>query len=117
MSDAEGAMLRSQGGPLASAPFVSLPTNRTSRLEPQLVGVLFLRRLRFPLPLPARACRCGHPLDVFGHHRSQRVVAGTLGRRAFPLENAAARICREVSGRVANKCLRPRPGPWCGGPV
>ena len=95
-----GAMLRSQGVPLASAPFVSLPTNRTSRLEPQLLRVLFLRRLRFSLNLSARACRCGRPLDVFGHHRSACVVAGTLGRRGFPLENAAARICREAGGRV-----------------
>ena len=27
-------------------------------------------------------------------------VVGTLGRRGFPLENAAARICREAGGRV-----------------
>ena len=54
LSNAEGALLRSQGGPLASAPFVSFPTNRVSRLEPQPLRVLFLRRLRLPLPLTAR---------------------------------------------------------------
>ena len=99
LSNAEGALLRSQGGPLASAQFVSFPTNRASRLEPQLLRVLFLRRLRLPLPLSARACRCGRPLDVFGHHRSACAVVGTLGRRGFPLENAAARVCREAGGR------------------
>ena len=61
----------------ASSPFISFPTNRTSRLEPQLLRVLFLRRLRPPLPLSARACRC-RPLDVLGHHRSACAVVGTL---------------------------------------
>ena len=65
LSDTEGALLRSQGGPLASSPFISFPTNRTSRLEPQLLRVLFLRRLRLPLPLSARACRCGRPLRLW----------------------------------------------------
>ena len=40
LSDAEGALLRSQGGPLASAPFVSFPTDRVPRLEPQTLRVL-----------------------------------------------------------------------------
>ena len=35
-----------------------------------------------------------------GHHRSACPVAGVLGRRGFPLENVAARICREAGGRV-----------------
>ena len=83
LSNAEGALFRSQGGPLASDPFVGFPTNRASRLEPQLFRVLFLRRLRLPLPLSARACRCGRPLDVFGHHRSACAVVGTLGRRGL----------------------------------
>ena len=105
LSDAEGALLRSQGGPLGSSPFISFPTNRTSRLEPQLLRVLFLRRLRLPLPLSARACQCGRPLDVLGHHRSACAVVGTLGRRGFPLEKAAARICREAGGRVRTNVL------------
>ena len=100
LSNAEGALLTSQGGPLAYAPFVRFLTNRVSRLEPQTLRVLFLRRLRLPLPLTARACRCGRPLDALGHHRSACAVVGTLGRRGFPLENAAARICRKAGGRV-----------------
>ena len=45
LSDAEGALLRSQGGPLASAPFVCFPMSRCVRKEPQVLRVLFLRRL------------------------------------------------------------------------
>ena len=98
--DPDIALLKSQGGPLASAPFVSFPTSRATRLEPQVLEVLFLCRLRLPLPLTARVCRCGRLLDVFGHHRSACVVAGVLGGRGVPLETAAARICREAGGRV-----------------
>ena len=57
LSDPDIALLKSQGGPLASAPFVSFPTSRATRLEPQVLKVLFLRRLRLPLPLAARAQR------------------------------------------------------------
>ena len=96
LSDPDIALLKSLGGPLASAPFVSFPTSRATRLEPQVSKVLILRRLRLPLPLTARVCRCGRLLDVFGHHRSACAVAG-LGRRGFPLETAAARICREFA--------------------
>ena len=39
--------------------FISFPTNCASRLEPQFLRVLLLRRLRLPLPLSARACQCG----------------------------------------------------------
>ena len=44
------------------------------------------------------------PLTL-GHHRSACAVAGVLGRRGFPLENAAARICREAGGRVRTNVL------------
>ena len=56
-----------------------------------------LRRVH---PLPIRNCRCGRPLDSLGHHRAACAVAGVLGRRGFPLESAAARVCREVGARV-----------------
>ena len=37
---------------------------------------------------------------MFGHHRAACAVAGVLGRRGFPLECAAAQICREAGARV-----------------
>ena len=37
---------------------------------------------------------------MFGHHREMCAVAGVLGRRLFPLECAAAQICREAGARV-----------------
>ena len=85
-------------------PFISSPYC-TSRLEPQLLRVLFLHRLR-PLPLSARACRCGRLLDVLGHHWSACAVVGTLGRSGFPLENEA--------GRVRTDVLVRDPGSWGG---
>ena len=59
---------------------------------------MLLRRLRLPLPLTVRACRCGLFLDAFAHHRSACAVSGVLGRRGFAVESAAARICREAGG-------------------
>ena len=52
-------------------------------------------------PLSSRTCRCGRPLDIFGHHRAACSRAGILGSRGFALESAAARVCREGGGRVA----------------
>ena len=40
------------------------------------------------------------PLDPCGHHRATCQVAGVLGRRGFPIENAVARVCRKAGGRV-----------------
>ena len=73
LSDAEGALLRSQGGPLASAPFVSFPTSRFARLEPQVLRVLFLRRLRLPPPLTARG------LPMWPSSRRPGVPSGERG--------------------------------------
>ena len=99
------ALLRSQGGPLASAPFVCMPVDRVFRIDSQPFRILLLRRLRMPLPLTVHSCRCGRLLDSLGHHRSACAVTGVLGRRGFPLENAAARICREAGGRVRTNVL------------
>ena len=80
-ANAEGALLRSQGGPLASVPFVSFPTNRVSRFS------------RSPSqPVPADVDVLLTPLAI---------TCAVVGRwDVEPLENAAARICREASGRV-----------------
>ena len=48
-----------------------------------------------------RTCRCGRQLDKFGHHRAACAVAGVLGRRGFPVEVAAAQVCREAGARVS----------------
>ena len=66
LTDSERAMLRSQSGPLAGVPFSTTPSNFLSRIDSHFFRVLLLRRLRLPLPLSARQCRCGRPLDAFG---------------------------------------------------
>ena len=100
LSECDQALLRSQAGPLAAEPFVCFPTSRLTRMDHTVFRTLLLRRLRLPLPLTARACRCGLPLDAFGLHRSACAVSGLLGRRGFAVESAAARICREAGARV-----------------
>ena len=100
LSACDQALLRSQAGPLAAVPFTCFPTSRLTRLDPPVFRTLLLRRLRVPLPLTVRACRCGLFLDAFGHHRSACAVSGVLGRRGFAVESAAARICREAGARV-----------------
>ena len=51
LGETEEALPRSQGGPLASVPFTSLPTMRETSCDPQPFRLLLLRRLRLPLPL------------------------------------------------------------------
>ena len=48
--------------------------------------------------LPHRTCRCGRQLDQFGHHRA---ACPEAGKRGFPLECAAAQVCREGGARVS----------------
>ena len=84
------AMLRSQSGPLAGVPLLTTPCN-LSRINSHLFRVLLLRRLRLPLPLSARQCRCGRPLDTFGHHHTSCARTGVLGRRGKVLGRTYAR--------------------------
>ena len=105
LTPTDQAMLRSQGGPLAAAPFLPLPTSRLTKLDPSVFRTLLLRRLRLPLPLTMRVCGCGRLLDAFGHHRSACAVSGVLGRRGFALESAMARICREAGARVTTNVM------------
>ena len=81
-SPAEQAMARSQSGPLASVPFAAMPTSHVTRIASDLFRVLLLRRLRCPLPLCVRSCRCGRLLDVLGHHRAACSTRGALGARS-----------------------------------
>ena len=55
LSDPDIALLTSQGGLLATAPFVSFQTNCVTRLEPQVLKVLFLRRASPTLPHSSRS--------------------------------------------------------------
>ena len=95
LAEHEQALLWSQSGPLAGTPFSAAPSNWLTRIEPHLFRVLFLRRLRLPLPLSSRQCRCGRSLDVFGHVRAACSRAGVLGRRRYAVESVASRICCE----------------------
>ena len=62
--------MRSQCGPLASDTFTAVPTSRMMRIDVQPFRLLLLRRLRLPLPLTSRTCRCGRLLDSSGIHRA-----------------------------------------------
>ena len=97
--------MHSQHGPLASSVVTAVPTNRTTWFESQLFRILLCRRLRLLLPLSSRTCRCGRLLDSFGHHRAACSEAGVLGGRGYPLECAAAQVCREAGARVTTNIL------------
>ena len=81
------------------------PRLRRLGLTPSVFRVLLLRRLWQPLPPSSRFCRCGLLLDPLGHHRAACGGAGVLGRRAFALESAAARVCREAGARVTTNVM------------
>ena len=100
LSQTDQALARSQRGPMASIPFFTAPVSVATRFDPQCFRMLLLRRLWCQLPLSSATCRCGQPLDTRGHHRGACANAGVLGRRGFPLESCAARICREAGARV-----------------
>ena len=59
------------------------------------------RRLRLPLPLAPKRCRCGGVLDALGNRRSACAQMGVFARRAGSLGQAAASICREAGAQVA----------------
>ena len=105
MTNSGQALVRSQGGPGAGLALATCPTCRITRIEPQLFRIVLLRRLNLPLPLSARFCRCGLPLDLRGHHRAACARAGILGRREYAFETVTARICREAGGRVTTNVM------------
>ena len=101
LTDPARALLLAQGGPGSGLAFSTCPTCCITRMGAQHFRILLLRRLQLPLPLTVRSCRCGRPLDIYGHHRAACARAGVLGRRGFALESVVARICREAGGRVS----------------
>ena len=105
LSPNERALVRSQSGPLSSVPFTAMPIHRVSKLDSEPFRVLLLRRLRLPLPFTVCTCRCGRPLDAFGHHRAACSTGGLLGRRGFAAESAIAQIFREGGARVSTNVM------------
>ena len=68
------AMVRSQSGPLVSVPFTAMPTSSVTRIGPEPIRVLLLRRLRSPLPLvlaPAAVAVSMTSLATTGQHAAQ----------------------------------------------
>ena len=102
---ASQALLFSQTGPFSSRPFCSVPSCPELTFPSDHLRALLLRRLRLPLPLSARSCRCRRPLDPLGDHRAACARSGALRSRGCPLERAAARVCREAGARVTCNTL------------
>ena len=65
MAENEQALLRSQSGPMVGMVLTASPSSFSTRIDPHLFRVILLRRLRFPLPLSVRQCRCGRSLDLW----------------------------------------------------
>ena len=101
MSASQQTLLRSQSGAGAGVPLSVAPGSALRRIDSHLFRVLLLRRLHLRLHHSSVRCRCGRPFDPFGHHRIACARTGELGRRAFAVESAGARVCREAGGRVA----------------
>ena len=101
LNDSARAFIRSQCGPLASAPLTALPTSKATRLDPQPFRLLWCRRLHTHLPLSMRTCRCGRQFDMFGHHYCSVCCGRGSGEEGVPLECAAAQVCREAGARVS----------------
>ena len=101
LTPASRALLLSQAGPFASRALNLMPTRDDIAIPSAQFRVLLLRRLRLPLPLAPRRCRCHGALDPLGDHRTACATSGVLATRALPLEHAVARVCREAGARVA----------------
>ena len=97
---AHSALLHSQSGSCAGEHLTALPLEKDLKWKPEQLKTLLLRRLRLPLQVGARHCKCGQALDCFGDHRAACGTAGVLQTRAVPLERMWRRVCREAGGRV-----------------
>ena len=92
-----------------------MPTNRDDqRLRPNLSASCCADASACPCLCPLAQCRYGRQLDQFGHHqRAACSEAGVLGKAGFPLECAAAQVCREAGARVTVE-EGSRKAPWRG---
>ena len=100
------ALLRSQGGPLASAPFVCMPVDRVFRIDSQPFRILLLRRLRMPLSLTVHSCRCGRLLDSLGSLCSRR----GLGQKGVSSRKRSSAHLQRGGWPGAHERLGPRFG-------
>ena len=100
LDPASQAMLDSQTSPFGSRTFTTIPCTAKVTYPHQIFRVLMLRRLRLPLPLTERTCRCCRALDPLGDHRAACARARVFRSRRVPLEPATARVCREAGARV-----------------
>ena len=82
------ALLRSQAGRCAGEHLTLVPVSEELQWSNAKLRTLLLRRLRLPLDLDHKHCKCGLPLDTFGDHRAACSTAGVLQTRAVPLERA-----------------------------
>eukprot|EP00438_Fugacium_kawagutii_P035997 Skav228963 [mRNA] locus=scaffold671:28044:28988:+ [translate_table: standard] len=105
LDPASRALLISQSGPHASLAFTTIPFGPEFTYPSHIFRILLLRRLRLPLPLAARTCRCRRTLDFIGDHRAACARSGVLRNRGGALERAAARVCREAGARVTTHTL------------
>jgi len=78
------ALLESQTGPHASRAFTAIPYHYDNSYLGHLFRLLLLRRLRLPLPLSVRFCRCRRALDPLGDHRAACAQSGLLRPRGGP---------------------------------
>ena len=88
-------------GPLRHSRSRALPIHKISRMDPDPFRVLLLRRLRMPLSLYVRACRCGRLL-----HRVTCSRVGFLGKSSLQ---------KVPSLRFAGKAARECPPTSCCG--
>lgn len=70
--------------PYAGRVFTTIPYGPESTYSSKHFRLFILGRLRLPLPLSARTCRCCRTLDPLGDHRSACAQSGLLRRRGGP---------------------------------
>ena len=96
-----GEASRSQAGPGAGLAFSTCPTCRVTALESNVFRMILLHRLQMPLPLTVRTCRCGRPLDAYGHHRAACARVGAMQLRTWQRASVAK---QEVASQPTHSC-------------
>ena len=76
LSHAGRALLRSQSGPGSGRVFTVVPSSPLTEVPAAEMRVLLLRRVRLPLRLSERSCRCRRFLDPLGDHLRNGRCAG-----------------------------------------